>query len=41
MSGEPEPGREMTEPEMFRAIAHALNLDVSSIGLPIVTALRR
>ena len=41
MSGEPEPGREMTEPEMFSAIAHALNLDVSGTGLPTVTALRR
>ena len=40
VTGNPEPGRVMSEAEMFSAIAHALNLDVSGIGLPSVTALR-
>ena len=39
-SGDPIPGREMSEAEMFSAIAHALNLDVSGSGLPTVTALK-
>ena len=41
ISGEPTPGREMNEAEMFSAIAHALNLDVGGTGLPTVTALKR
>jgi hypothetical protein len=40
MTGIPIPGREMSEAEMFSAIAHGLNLDVAGTGLPTVTALR-
>lgn len=40
MTGDPTPGREMSEAEHFSALAHALNLDVGGVGLPTVTALR-
>ena len=40
VTGTPTPGREMSEAELFSAIAHGLNLDVGGVGLPTVTALR-
>ncbi len=40
-AGEPEPGREMTEREIYAGILHALEVDTSGSGLPSMRAMRR
>ena len=40
-SGKPEPGRHMTEPEMYAGIAHALGVDTTGSNLPDMRAMRR
>ncbi|MEZ5938432.1 MAG: hypothetical protein R3C52_09440 [Hyphomonadaceae bacterium] len=40
-TGRPEPGRHMTEPEVYSGIAHALNIDTSGSALPDMRAMRR
>lgn len=40
-TGDPEPGRHMTEPEIFAGISQALGLDTSGAGLPDMRAMRR
>jgi hypothetical protein len=40
-SGDPEPGREMDEKEIYAGILQALGVDTSSSGLPSMRAMRR
>lgn len=40
-TGEPEPGREMAEAEVFSGLLDALSIDTSDSGLPSVPAMRR
>jgi len=40
-TGRPEPGRNMTEPEIYSGIAHALGIDTPGAGLPDMRAMRR
>jgi hypothetical protein len=40
-TGRPEPGRNMTEPEMYAGIAHALGIDTPGAGLAGMRAMRR
>jgi hypothetical protein len=40
-TGDPEPGREMTEKEIYAGILHALGVDTSGSGLPSMRAMRR
>jgi hypothetical protein len=40
-TGDPEPGREMTEREIYAGILHALGVDTSGSGLPSMRAMRR
>jgi hypothetical protein len=40
-TGRPEPGRNMTEPEIYSGIAHALGIETPGSGLPDVRAMRR
>jgi hypothetical protein len=40
-TGRPEPGRNMTEPEMYAGIAHALGIDTAGGGLADMRAMRR
>ncbi|MEL7370618.1 MAG: hypothetical protein AAFN74_16990, partial [Myxococcota bacterium] len=41
LTGAPEPGREMTEAEIFSGLLGILNIDTSGAGLPPVPAMRR
>jgi hypothetical protein len=40
-TGDPEPGREMNEKEIYAGILHALGVDTSGSGLPSMRAMRR
>ena len=40
-TGKPEPGRHMTEPEVYSGIAHALGIDTAGSKLPGMRAMRR
>lgn len=40
-SGAPDPSREMTEPEIYAGIAHALGIDTSDTSLPDMRAMRK
>lgn len=40
-TGAPEPGRNMTEPEIYAGLAHALGVDTAGSGLPDMRAMRR
>ena len=41
LTGEPEPGREMAEAEIFSGLLGALGVDTTDSGLPSVPAMRR
>lgn len=40
-TGDPDPGRNMTEMEIYAGIAHALGVDTSGSGLPDMPAMRK
>lgn len=40
-TGAPDQGREMTEPEIYAGIAHALGIDTSDTSLPDMRAMRK
>jgi len=41
LSGEPRPGRTMTEPEIFAGLLQALGVDTTEAGLPDMPSMRR
>jgi hypothetical protein len=40
-TGAPDPGRQMTEPEVFAGLLHALDVDTTGSGLPDMRAMRK
>jgi uncharacterized protein (DUF1501 family) len=40
-TGRPEPGRNMTEPELFAGLVQTLGISTSGTGLPDIAALRK
>jgi uncharacterized protein (DUF1501 family) len=40
-TGRPQPGRNMTEPEIYSGLAHALGIDTAGANLPDMRSMRR